>query len=1387
VRQPTHHQRPHRIILLCVLALSVLSAFFVGSSPAPARAVTANHIVISEVQISGDAVPVGDDEFVELYNPTGAFISLNGWRLTRKPAAGTESNLVASFSSTLTIQPHSFLLIAPTTYNGSPTADVFYSFTTNRIAASNTILLYDNNSILIDKVGFGAAGDFEGLGFGANPTNNESIERKPGASAPLAGNGEDSDNNADDFTLRTISEPQNASSAPEIPFTPTSTNTSTATETPSSTATATDTATATSTSSDTSTPTHTATETLTETPTATPSNTATPSDTLTSTLTPTETPTPVPEIIVINEIVTDPQQDWSGSGFTTLAGGGSITDIDEWIELYNAGPAAINLQAGTGWTLAISDSATFTINFLSNPGTSVFVFSNGGSLTNFQPGEYLVIGNPPDALNNDIYLVLRNSSGVLVDDVEIGDDFEGDGPGDGAPDGSTSDGNATSITDESIARAPNATDTDNDIADFEKQSATIGAQNAPPATPTPTATSTPTATTTPTATVTATPTPTMTPTTTATSTATGTATATATATVTATGISALPRLLINEIVADPQQDWSDNTGGDGLAFNNIPGNGSITDTDEWIELYNSGSTAINLQSGAGWTLTLTDSATVAINFLSDPGTSVFVFSNGGTLANFQSGEYLVIGNPPDALNNDVHLALRNSTGALIDDVEIGDNPEGDATGDGAPDGGASNGNAASLTDESVARSPNAADTDNDVADFEKQAATIGAPNRPPATPTPTATRTSTRTPTNTRLPTNTRAPTATRTRAPVATATTAPSTGPHFVLINEVVTDPQRDWSDNSGGDGLAFNAIPGNGSITDTDEWLELFNAGSASINLLEGSGWTLAFIDTSFTVLNFNAPSTTVFVFSKGGTLTNFQPGEYLVLGNPPDALNNDVHITLRNATGALVDDVEIGNDPEADGGADGAPDGGASNGNAESLADEAIARRPNATDTDNDITDFDRAAATIRAANGAVAASAPVTATPASSATVIASTTYPVRAVVVNEVMWAGSLANSSDEWIELHNPTNAPINLNGWKLVMGDAEIVLNGVIPAGGFFLLERTDDSTVSDIAADQIYTAALSNEGRAILLRDPSGRVIDSANGDGGAWPAGEAETHASMERLDPITPDADANWATNNGLTRNGRDAEGNPIRGTPNQPNSMLKATPLPTATAEAKVALATNAAATPTPEAVSIPVTGAEFDLESEDGTWITFVGRVTGPHPLLGSRVIYAQDESERGLAVFLRSGSWPRLTVGQSLTANGYLRTRNGERELLVLDATQVKLGELGPAPMPIPVRSGEVGESTEGRLVIVTGRVIEVGANVFWIDDGSGPVRIFFRSSLGFARPEVKVGQTWSAIGLVGEFTTRFSHIIGHRLLVRFQGDVTQIDDGDTVAVQRP
>ncbi len=132
-----------------------------------------------------------------------------------------------------------------------------------------------------------------------------------------------------------------------------------------------------------------------------------------------------------------------------------------------------------------------------------------------------------------------------------------------------------------------------------------------------------------------------------------------------------------------------------------------------------------------------------------------------------------------------------------------------------------------------------------------------------------------------------------------------------------------------------------------------------------------------------------------------------------------------------------------------------------------------------------------------------------------------------VAINEIAWMGTTTDYNDEWIELYNSTNADINLDGWTLnaTDGTPAITLSGSIPAGGVYLLERTSDDTVTEAAADLIYTGALSNSGENLDLRDSSGTLVDQVD----AWYAGDNNTKATMERVDPLVSGTDStNWTT-------------------------------------------------------------------------------------------------------------------------------------------------------------------------------------------------------------------------------------------------------------------
>ncbi len=126
-------------------------------------------------------------------------------------------------------------------------------------------------------------------------------------------------------------------------------------------------------------------------------------------------------------------------------------------------------------------------------------------------------------------------------------------------------------------------------------------------------------------------------------------------------------------------------------------------------------------------------------------------------------------------------------------------------------------------------------------------------------------------------------------------------------------------------------------------------------------------------------------------------------------------------------------------------------------------------------------------------------------------------PNHQIIFSEVNWMGSKDNASDEWIEIKNNSGSDISLYGWQILSADKNIKIifagENKIPAGGLYLLERTDDNSATGVTADAIYSGTLSNSGAAMKIFSDDCSVSDEIDASKG-WPAGDSAARKTMER---------------------------------------------------------------------------------------------------------------------------------------------------------------------------------------------------------------------------------------------------------------------------------
>ncbi len=166
---------------------------------------------------------------------------------------------------------------------------------------------------------------------------------------------------------------------------------------------------------------------------------------------------------------------------------------------------------------------------------------------------------------------------------------------------------------------------------------------------------------------------------------------------------------------------------------------------------------------------------------------------------------------------------------------------------------------------------------------------------------------------------------------------------------------------------------------------------------------------------------------------------------------------------------------------------------------------------------------------------------------------------QSVIINEIAWAGSVDSATDEWLELYNTTTASIDLTGWTIDddSGAQTYELTGTIASHQYYLLESKD--IVTSLPGDGTDSLSLSNAGDSLILKDAVGTIIDSVNTTSGPWYAGSNSTHATMERINPLSSGNDAsNWLTAS-TTSSATASQGTAILGTPKASNTAQVSTP------------------------------------------------------------------------------------------------------------------------------------------------------------------------------------------------------------------------------------
>jgi hypothetical protein len=160
-----------------------------------------------------------------------------------------------------------------------------------------------------------------------------------------------------------------------------------------------------------------------------------------------------------------------------------------------------------------------------------------------------------------------------------------------------------------------------------------------------------------------------------------------------------------------------------------------------------------------------------------------------------------------------------------------------------------------------------------------------------------------------------------------------------------------------------------------------------------------------------------------------------------------------------------------------------------------------------------------------------------------------------------------------------------------------------------------------------------------------------------------------------------------------------------------------------------------------------------------GTVVTVQGSVTVPSGVFASSFFdegFAIQDPSAGIYVSMADNLG--LTLRQEARVTGTLTDSGGLLVIVPTADSDVTTHGRGALVVPRFVRTGAIGEATEGSLVVVVGRITSLvddspfGQKVF-IDDGSGIIRIFINTGADISVTGLRVGQPIVVTGFSGQF----------------------------------
>lgn len=171
-----------------------------------------------------------------------------------------------------------------------------------------------------------------------------------------------------------------------------------------------------------------------------------------------------------------------------------------------------------------------------------------------------------------------------------------------------------------------------------------------------------------------------------------------------------------------------------------------------------------------------------------------------------------------------------------------------------------------------------------------------------------------------------------------------------------------------------------------------------------------------------------------------------------------------------------------------------------------------------------------------------------------------------------------------------------------------------------------------------------------------------------------------------------------------------------------------------------------------------------------GSKIELEAFISVPVDIFSEDEFYVVDDYS-GIKVSFSTPSGKKGSLGEKIRVSSTIEEAYNEK--YIKTSSYEIISPNGAAPEVIEIATGEAVEANEGRLVKISGKYEGSDGDSFYINDGTGRVKVYLKGSTGIVKLKMSSGDVVEVTGVVSQYGHLKDGSPNFRLIPRYQSDL--------------